>query len=238
MSSIEVELLTTLDVNNLPPRTKKVYNIIHRMATNGIIHAGNGWCVSMSDMIQHHLESAGVRCHMLEVDLRINRQDNDVVYIGLTDEQKQLDTYDTHVVVIADCETPILIDASVSKYLPFGKLAVFEPLTAQGTNYFLKFDENQIDLTYRTKALQTVPLTHHSSIVQRIKTDNDVQQQLRLLKVFVFLAAIFSIINSGIIFNSYYETYIEKNAWGPQSQKELIEKVDHIYDMLEEHTTK
>lgn len=238
MSSIEVELLTTLDVNNLPPRTKKVYNIIHRLATNGIMHAGNGWCVSMSDMIQHHLENAGIRCHMLEVDLRINKKDDDVVYIGLTDEQKQLGTYDTHVVVIADCETPILIDASVSKHLPFGKLAIFESLTAQGTNYFLRFDENNIELTYRTKALQTVPLTHHSSIIQRIQTDNDVKQQLRLLKIVVFAAAIFSIINSGININNYYETYIEKNNWGPQSQKDLIEKVNHIYDKLEERTTK
>ena len=231
MTSTEVELLTSLEVSNLPPKTKKVYNIIHRLATNGMIHAGNGWCVSMSDLIQTYLETAGIRSHMLEVDLRINNE-NGTAFIGLEDKNKRLDTYDTHVVVIADCETPILIDASISKYLPFGKLAVFEPIVERGNNYFFTFKDHSLDLTYRTKSLQTVPLTHQSSIIQRIKTDNDVQRQLNFLKVIVFAAALFSILNSAINLNNYYETYIEKNAWGPQSQKELIEKVDKLYEKI------
>ena len=53
----EMELLTSVNINKLPFKTKKAYKILQRMCQNGIIHAGNGWCVSMSDIIQQQLDA-------------------------------------------------------------------------------------------------------------------------------------------------------------------------------------
>lgn len=235
----EMELLTSFNVNKLPFKTKKAYKILQRMCQNGIIHAGNGWCVSMSDIIQQQLEAVGITSHMLEVDLRVQYQDeNDTVLIGHDNPEKQIDEYDTHVVVVADCEQPILIDASISKFLPYGKLAVFEPIPEIGTNYFFDFKSDEISLTYRTKALQKVPMTHNSSIVNRIKTDEKVRSDINKLGYYMMLAILLTVVNTGLAFYNYYEVYVENNAWGPQSQKELIDRVDHIYEMLKEHTTK
>ena len=136
----EMELLTSVNINKLPFKTKKAYKILQRMCQNGIIHAGNGWCVSMSDIIQQQLDAVGIQSHMLEVDLRIQYQDeHDTVLVGHDNPDKNLDEYDTPVVVIADCEQPLLIDASISKFLPYGKLAVFEPIPESGPISFFDF---------------------------------------------------------------------------------------------------
>lgn len=235
----EMELLTSLDVNKLPFKTKKAYKILQRMCQNGIIHAGNGWCVSMSDIIQQQLEAVGITSHMLEVDLRIQYQDeSNPVLVGHDNPDKHIDEYDTHVVVIADCEHPFLIDASISKFLPYGKLAVFEPIPEIGTNYFFDFKSDEIALTYRTKALQKVPMTHNSSIINRIKTDEKVRTDINKLGYYMMLAILLTVVNTGLAFYNYYEVYIEKNTWGPQSQEILQEKVDQIYNKLIEEPDK
>lgn len=235
----EMELLTSVNINKLPFKTKKAYKILQRMCQNGIIHAGNGWCVSMSDIIQQQLDAVGIQSHMLEVDLRIQyRDEHDTVLVGHDNLDKNLDEYDTHVVVIADCEQPLLIDASISKFLPYGKLAVFEPIPESGTNYFFDFKSDEIALTYRTKALQKIPMTHNSSIVNRIKTDEKVRTDINKLGYYMMLAILLTVINTGLAFYNYYEVYIEKNTWGPQSQKIYFEKIDQIYKNLIEEPDK
>jgi len=233
-----MELLTSLNVNKLPSKIKSVYNILYRMSQNGIIHAGNGWCVSMSDIIQSHLEAIGVKSTMLEVDLRIKYDDGTETFIGKDNPEHTLDEYDTHVVVIAQCEQPILIDASISKHLPYGKLAIFEPIVESGKNYFLNFYDDGLNLTYRTKPLQTIPITHQSSIINRMKLDGRVEKDMSLLRKLVFLTIFIVILNSAINMYNFYEVYVEKNTWGPQSQAELIEKVNQIYDIITNHTAK
>lgn len=235
----EMELLTSFNINKLPFKTKKAYKILQRMCQNGIIHAGNGWCVSMSDIIQQQLDAVGIQSHMLEVDLRIQyRGEHDTVLVGHDNPDNNLDEYDTHVVVIADCEQPLLIDASISKFLPYGKLAVFEPTPEIGTNYFFDFKSDEIALTYRTKALQKIPMTHNSSIVNRIKTDEKVRTDINKLGYYMMLAILLTVINTGLAFYNYYEVYIEKNTWGPQSQKIYFEKIDQIYKKLIEEPDK
>ena len=234
-----MELLTSIDVSKLPSKTKKAYQILQRMCQNGIIHAGNGWCVSMSDIIQQQLDAVGIQSHMLEVDLRIQyREENDTVLIGHENSDKNRDEYDTHVVVVADCEQPFLIDASISKYLPYGKLAVFEPIPEIGTNYFFDFKSDEICLTYRTKALQKVPMTHNSSIINRIKTDEKVRSDINKLGYYMMLAIILTVINTSLAFYNYYEVYVEKNSWGPQSQRIHFEQIDQIYKTLIEEPDK
>ena len=235
----EMELLTSVNINKLPFKTKKAYKILQRMCQNGIIHAGNGWCVSMSDIIQQQLDAVGIQSHMLEVDLRIQYQDeHDTVLVGHDNPDMNLDGYDTHVVVRADCEQPLLIDASISKFLPYGKVAVFEPIPESGTNYFFDFKSDEIALTYRTKALQKIPMTHNSSIVNRIKTDEKVRTDINKLGYYMMLAILLTVINTGLAFYNYYEVYIEKNTWGPQSQKIYFEKIDQIYKKLIEEPDK
>ena len=236
----EIELLTSIDVDRAAFKTKKASKILRRMCQNGIIHAGNGWCVSMSDIIQQQLDAAGIQSHMLEVDLRIQHQGNesDTVLVGHDNPDKKLDEYDTHVVVIADCEQPLLIDASISKFLPYGKLAVFETIPESGTNYFFDFKSDDVCLTYRTKPLQKVPMTHNSSIINRIKTDEKVRSDINKLSYYMLLAILVTVLNTSLAFYNYYEVYIEKNAWGPQSQKILQEKVDQIYEVIIDDTDK
>ena len=81
-------------------------------------------------------------------------------------------------------------------------------------------------------------MTHNSSIVNRIKTDEKVRSDINKLSYYMMVAVILTVVNTSLAFYNYYEVYIEKNSWGPQSQKIYFEKIDQIYKKLIEEPDK
>jgi hypothetical protein len=214
---------------------EKVFHCIEQLTKNGIISAAPGFCIGISDIIRSQLEHLEIQSRMVEVSLTISYQKDNQInlhHVGI-DDIKTNNNFDTHVIVITETTPPILIDASISHLLPFGKLAVVEeikqiPITNQDPIEFDFLEEN-IKLTYKEKKNQKVPLTHQISVVQRMETDRRIFESIKWLKILVLIAVSISILNGIRGIYDFYSVYIDKNNyWGPQLGIEIKEKLDKI----------
>jgi len=228
-------LFTTKDFTKHTAESKTVFDCVQRLVDNGLISAGSGWCVSMSDIIQSQLKSLGIQSKVVEVSLEIQYKEDkiDHVYVGYDGMSKKDDsTADTHVAVVTQTLPPILIDGSIAHNLPLGKLAVVEEITEVPLSsrhpIVIEFPSHNMILTYKEKLNPKIPLTHQMSILQRMETDQKIFKSLNWLRTMIIIAITISILNAARGLYDFYLVYIDVNHWGPDSVKTLLEKVENI----------
>lgn len=184
---------------------KKVTALMNRLAQNGLIAMGTGYCISMSDLIYVSLKHINIPSRLVECQATVSYIDEQGIprtkvigYDGYKPVEGQIDT---HVVVVTETIPPLIIDATIGYVLPYG-LPVLVDKIEQGSNKILAdlsySEHGGLQITYQEKLFQKLPFAHQTSILDRIETDDKIFKEMSLLKRLNYIGigvSIFALIN-------------------------------------------
>ena len=202
---------------------KVIKGVVDNLKNSGMLEAGSGYCVSMSDIIHKLLHKEGIKSQIVECSLMVTLKDPPGLFLmgypGFNQNNYTKDKMlSTHVVCITQTDVPILIDLSIShidKEIPY----ICAPLIRNyGHANLAEYDFETSTWTYTKKPESEIelPKLHQRSILDRIKLDNQIQKQITFIKYFMFV--LFTISTLNLIRGSYdfYQTFVNpNNDWGP-----------------------
>jgi hypothetical protein len=185
--SAEEELKNTADF-------KKVKELMMRLIESGLTRMGEGYCISVSDIIFNMLQQNGIKCHLIEVQLSLldkSSKENQVQMIGFhtTFQQNSHTRVSTHVVVVTDTEIPMLIDMSIAHKLTNGMQAILSKAENEGSKVVATVESKDLKLIYQEKKHGDIgiPQLHQISILDRISTDKKIFDTLDKLKILNYI---------------------------------------------------
>lgn len=181
---------------------KTVVNIINKLISTGLSKMGEGYCISVSDIIYNILSQNKIKCHLLEVQLSVvNKITEETHMVGYETSyhQNSAQKVSTHVVVITDTEIPMLIDMSIAHRLPDGYQAIVAKAQDVGSKVLTAFDFKDFGFIYQEKKTGIgIPSLHQVSILDRIATDQKIFEEVKHLKYLNYIGisvSIFALIN-------------------------------------------
>jgi hypothetical protein len=214
---------------------KKIVDIINRMYITNTLWLGRGQCISMSDIISTALLQVGIKCRIVECQLVIANHAlspqtiSPVGYDSMCNDGE----IDTHVVVITETEIPMMIDASMGHRLPPDKNVVVDEIAMLSNNIFCDIEKDGIRLTYQQKKNQKIPFQHQISIIERIKTDKKLFDNLSSLKVLVIIALTISLLNASRGFYDFYQKYYnDESLIGKAGNEAVLERLERVEELL------
>lgn len=196
---------------------------IDNLKTSGMLEAGSGYCLSMSDIMLKLLHKEGIKSRLVECNLMVVLKNPPGMFlIGYPGFNQNNYTPDkmmqTHVICITETEVPILIDLSVS-HIDKNISYICAPILKNYDHTNLaEYDFETSTWTYTQKIDTNIelPKLHQKSILDRIKKDTEIQKQINFIRNFMFV--LFTVSSLNFIRGSYdfYQTYVNPhNDWGP-----------------------
>jgi hypothetical protein len=191
------KILTTDQTLLKNPEYTQIRDTLLRLANNGVIRMGQGWCVSMSDMIYTLLKQQGISAKMVECQAVITVQLQDgsehVNLIGF-EEPDNPGQISSHVVLVTATAPPMIIDASIGHILPQDQSVIVDACLATQTHrVFAEIRTDSLKITYQEKAQPKIPLTHQVSVLDRIVTDQKIFSDISMLKKLNYIGIALSI---------------------------------------------
>jgi hypothetical protein len=212
------------------PDYQTVYATVLQLWEGGIIQRGRGYCLSMADIIHNLLKQKGINSRIVECKLTVVGIDPPglllVGHDGLNQVQQSAAAIDSHVVCVTETKIPMLIDLSIIGVRPEIPW-ILEALDSQGSS-MVDLDFGTSKWLYQSKEVSRIPQQHQVSILERFKTDQKTSARIRLLMILVVVSLAVSSINAARGMFDFYMVYHEKNYWGPDTMKRLIDKVEKI----------
>jgi hypothetical protein len=185
------------------PEYIKIKNMLDRLSSNPDVLAGmSGKCVSACDIVQNMLVFYGVKSKIIECQamlIKRNQQFNDFQFVGFDNIGLSNESIDTHVVVITETNPPILIDAAIGGFLPQDEKILVRELNSTDGDIMGDFSVDDVSITYRNKKNIKLPGLHQKNLLERLKEDIVVKEELRLVKTAAIAGLLISL--SNMIFN-------------------------------------
>lgn len=184
-------IITTSDVLKHDPDYIKVKSIIESLIESGLGRMGEGYCISVSDIVFNFLNQNRIKSHLFEVQLSAVDHINDKTYmVGFDTAYHKHDhlRVTTHVVVITDTKIPMLIDLSISHRLPQGYQCIIDKATNEGDKVVCKVEHQGWTWIYQEKKTgHGIPMLHQISILDRIATDKKMFDSIKTLRTLNFV---------------------------------------------------
>lgn len=184
---------------------KKVKDVVSKLIAAGTSKMGEGYCISVSDIVFNILRHNGIKCHLLEVQLSIlDKKTGYTAMVGFHNDKILADhtKVNTHVVVVTETDIPLIIDMSVAHRLPDGMQCILVKADGTEDKVLSEFDFNQCSMIYQQKTdlVENVPFPHihQISILERMATDKTLFESISHLKKLNYVSialSIFALLN-------------------------------------------
>ena len=223
----DAELIKTKDYQTVLTQINLLYN-------SGVVARGNGFCLSMAEMIRTLLHQQGISSRLVECKLTAMSQNPPrLTLIGhdnlTVQDRSQFSQMDVHVVCVTDTEIPMLIDLSISDLRPEHTPYICERVGPSTDSTIAEYQWADTNWVYQTKPVSQLPKMHQESIVDRFLTDRRIFRTLRTLTILLTIALVIGTGNAVRGAYDFYQVYIdETNYWGPKHLKELHDKIDQL----------
>lgn len=212
-------------VEKIDPVYSIIMGIIVGFDNTGVVSKSRGYCLGVSDLMQKTLLQQGIKSKLVECKLSVIFNNvPEMIVIGHNDsgfeENCGLDEMSTHVVVITETEVPYLIDLSIGhidKAIPY----IVRPLNAPDNQVpcISEFEFPTSTWTYHEKQNKLLPKLHEASILNRIKTDNQIKKDISTFRLFLIALSVITSLNFVRGSYDFYQKYINKtNGFGPSKQ--------------------
>lgn len=211
---------------------KTIKMVVDNLNSSGMMEAGSGYCLSMSDIVLKLLHKEGIKARLVECNLMVTLKNPPGMFLmgypGFNQNNYTAEKMmQTHIVCITETEIPILIDTSIShidKNIPY----ICAPILKDYEHANLsEYDFETSTWTY-TQKLDTdieLPKLHQKSILDRIKKDTEIQNQINFIRNFMFVLLSVSSLNLLRGTYDFYQTYVNpNNDWGPSYKNERFGK--------------
>ena len=195
----------------------KVQEIIDDLIHSGMLRFGSGYCLSMSDVILKLLHKEGINAELVECNLMVMMKNPPgLVLVGYKGFMENTlgsgQKIDNHVVCVTKTKIPILIDLSVSHVdpqMPF----ICEPILDEYSHTDLaEFEFESSTWTYQSRNDSELPKLHQKSIINRIKTDIRVDNEIKFIKYFMFVLFAVSSLNFVRGVYDFYYTFVNPQS--------------------------
>lgn len=201
-SKAKTSIITTSDILQHNDDYLKVKEIVESLIESGLSKMGEGYCISVSDILFNMLNQNGIKCHLLEVQMSaVDNINNETYMVGFntTFQQNSHTRVSTHVVVVTDTEIPMIIDLSIAHRLPHGYQCIIDKAINEGDKVLCKVEFRGWSYIYQEKKDGIgIPQLHQISILERIDTDKKIfeeMKQLKMLNIIGITVSIFALIN-------------------------------------------
>lgn len=140
--------------------SKQIISALEDLVNSGdLLQRLNGNCVASADILQHMLKFHGVEAKILECQVFLvqstpNSEVKDFMFIGVNQQRKMNpNEIDTHVVVVTETNPPVLIDASISQYLPRTDSVLVRTVDTElvSNEVLAQYNIDNLSVTYRPK---------------------------------------------------------------------------------------
>jgi hypothetical protein len=188
-------------MNVTDPIYKKAVAVVAKLDQDGLLVKLSGNCVVAAELIQNMLHAEGISSRTVEVQLLASRPDSlegvsTIALVGYNTGTDMSHHVATHVVVITQGEEPLLIDASIGHILQNPRHVIITPTTpSNDSDIICRAEANGIDLNYRVKKRIQLPQLHEKSIVEKIRQEYNLLQNIRWIRYGVIVAISMSTIN-------------------------------------------
>jgi len=187
---------------SIDPEITKIFDVIKTIHKHNLIPKLARNCLAAGDILQASLHNTGIRSKILEVQLTATQfTENGTAnyyfsgYDGISFENE----IDTHVVVVTETATPLLIDLSISHILGDNTI-VISPIV-DNKNIICELTINDIKLNYTIKKNVRVPHFYQKNLVDRIKEEVKFRENFKYLKYGLVGIATLSTVN--FLLNSF-----------------------------------
>jgi hypothetical protein len=209
---------------------KIIKSVVDNLKVSGMLEAGSGYCLSMSDIVLKLLYKEGIKSRLVECNLMVILKNPPGMFLmgypGFNQNNYSAEKMmQTHIVCVTETEIPILIDLSIShidKEIPYICAPILKNF--EHTN-LAEYDFETSTWTYTEKKDTDIelPKLHQKSILDRIKADNQIQKQISFVQRLIILALSVSSLNLIRGGYDFYQTYINPhNDWGPSKSSHTI----------------
>lgn len=203
---------------------KTIKMVVDNIHNTGMVEAGSGYCLSMSDIVLKLLHKEGIKSRLVECNLMVTLKNPPglflIGYPGFNqnnyDSEKMMQT---HIICITETEVPILIDTSIShidKNVPYICAPILRNYEHANISEY-EFETSTWTYTEKKETEIELPKLHQKSIIDRIKKDTEIQTQINFIRNFMII--LFAISGLNLIRGAYdfYQTFVNPNSgWGPQ----------------------
>lgn len=228
------------------PLYQTIRSVIADLVAQNLITNGAGFCWAVSDLLHHRLKASGINSRIIETELTIISDDpptftvvghqNGMNRFGNVDSSNKISTH--VVLLIEDCDQPLLLDCSISHLLPDPFTWVCAPITTDGYEYAI-INRGPIHLTYRPKTGDKLPVIHERTVLDRIYLD---QRLNKMMSEFALYRRLFWAMKALLVLVFVADFYVTKNAsdLGQANQTAIsiisaqLERNDRLTDRVEE----
>ena len=169
-----------------------IFNIMDRLTKQGILSRLPGNCILASDMIQNLLHAEGISSRIMEVEIIISKPNaqgmKSVAVVGYDDNRFDATMTDTHVVVITQGDSPLLIDASIGHLLGNSSHVIINELNSQDPEIICDVVTKQFEIVYRIKKNIRLPYYHQRDLLEKMKQEVKVQQNIKYIQMLALIS--------------------------------------------------
>ena len=192
-----------------------IMNVLSEIIESGFPYIANNYCISSTNILHTALKHQGINSKIVECQLTLTYTDTTppkIVLVGY-DDMKHENEIDTHVVLITETSTPIIIDSSIQFRLTNDKAILLDSvknnLVNQLSNHLgtYYYHDEHIIATYEQKTNQKVPMLHQNSIIDRINTDKKIFDNIEYLKKLNYIGIALSIFAVIAVINQFLHFY-------------------------------
>lgn len=189
-------IITTDEALKQDEDYKIIKKHISRLIESGLSKMGEGYCISVSDIIFNVLKQNGIKCSIVEVQLSIFDKKKDttsMVGFNTTFTRSDHEKVSTHIVVVTHTKIPILIDMSIGHHLPGNYQCVMEKVDDGGSKVICTTEKDGHTLIYQEKRDGiSIPSLHQISILDRMETDRRIFSTLDKLRHLNYIGIVLS----------------------------------------------
>lgn len=192
------ELIVTDDVDILShPQYKAIEDVIHKLDKSGIIWNLHGNCFAAADMVSTMLTQSGIENTIVECQVSICEEKDGNSHFSLIgyDNFSFNGQIDTHVVVVTKTTVPVLIDLSVSKYMPEYHPFIIEKVDQSDPNNLCSFNFEKFSLIYQVKKSVRIPELYQKTLLEKIKEDHETKNKIKFTTKMIWLLLLVGVFN-------------------------------------------
>lgn len=203
------------------PQYHKIRDMLASLIRNQDASAFAGNCVATCDIVQALLSQIGISSKIIECQVCVVKNidgNRNYMFVGY-DNYSYPGQIDTHTIVITEDDNPILIDLTLGNHLPAEHQFIIERVgdpkqSTNGKEVIAEYQYRNAEVTYFVKKNLRLANIHQKNLVQRIVSEQKIDDSLKLLKKFVICALALGAINftlnvALIILRLYDITWVE-----------------------------
>ncbi len=184
---------------SVQPYYLQIKKLLDNLITTGVLPKLQGNCIAAADLVQNLLYQHNIHSRILEVQLTATKHYNDgdteFMFVGY-DNLMNPGQVDTHLIVIAETEIPLLIDVSIGHVLA-GTSEQFV-LKELNTNSLFLADHmiDDVQLTYTAKKSIRLPNLHQRTLIDRMMEERKLKETIQWLKILTMTGLGLSVFNT------------------------------------------